>query len=167
MKPYLALLLAFAAGVASAAEAYRWVDEKGVVNYGEKPPANRPARPVNTEPTGVIQTSPSGQKGDADRQPGIDESRRPQVVAVPVPVPAPSGPPVRGMEFDTFIRLQAGMSEGELLVRAGRPDHEAIDNLADYDRTFYYFPTVANPYTTMVRLRGGRIVNLDRVKQFR
>jgi hypothetical protein len=71
------------------------------------------------------------------------------------------------MEFDIYIRLQTGMSEGELLVRAGRPDHEAIDNLADYDRTYYYFPTVANPYTTMVRMRSGRILSLDRVKQFR
>jgi uncharacterized protein DUF4124 len=167
MRHCLAIVLFLAAAAVSAAEAYRWVDEKGVVNYGEKPPANRPARPVNTEPTGVIETGFSGQKATADPQSGSDEPRSPHVIAVPVPVPAPSGPVVRGMEFDTFIRLQAGMSEGELLVRAGRPDHEVIDNLADYDRTFYYFPTVANPYTTTVRLRSGRIVSLDRIKQFR
>lgn len=166
MRYCLALFLALTSADATAAEAYRWVDDKGVVNYGEKPPANRPARPVNTEPTGVIETSrPPDQKEEAGRARGPDEPRSPQVIAVPVPVP--SGPAVRGMEFDTFIRLQAGMSEGELLVRAGRPDHEAIENLADYDRTYYYFPTVANPYTTMVRLRSGRIVSLDRVKQFR
>ena len=165
MRHCLAIVLVLGAAAVSAAEAYRWVDEKGVVNYGEKPPANRPARPVNTEPTGVIESGdPSGQKGGAGQ---TDEPRRPQIIAVPVPAPAPSGPAVRGMEFDTFIRLQAGMTEGELLVRAGRPDHEAIENLADYDRTYYYFPTVADPFTTMVRLRSGRIVSLDRVKQFR
>jgi hypothetical protein len=165
MRHCLAIVLALAAAAVSAAEAYRWVDEKGVANYGEKPPANRPARPVNTEPTGVIESGdPPGQKGGAGQ---TDEPRRPQIIAVPVPAPAPSGPAVRGMEFDTFIRLQAGMTEGELLVRAGRPDHEAIENLTDYDRTYYYFPTVANPFTTMVRLRSGRIVSLDRVKQFR
>jgi uncharacterized protein DUF4124 len=165
MRHCLAIVLALAAAAVSAAEAYRWVDEKGVVNYGEKPPENRPARPVNTEPTGVIESGdPPGQKGGAGQ---ADAPRRPQIIAVPVPAPAPSGPAVRGMEFGTFIRLQAGMTEGELLVRAGRPDHEAIENLADYDRTYYYFPTVANPFTTMVRLRSGRIVNLDRVKQFR
>ncbi|MGH8640819.1 MAG: DUF4124 domain-containing protein [Burkholderiales bacterium] len=164
MRHRLAIVLVLAAAAVPAAETYRWVDEKGVVNYGEKPPPNRPAKPVNTEPTGIIESgSSSAQKGDA----GKTDERRPQVIAVPVPVPAPAGPAVRGMEFDTFIRLQTGMSEGELLVRAGRPDHESIDNLADYDRTFYYFPTVANPYTTMVRLRSGRIVSLDRVKQFR
>jgi uncharacterized protein DUF4124 len=166
MRHYLTIVLVLASAAVPAAEAYRWVDEKGVVNYGEKPPPNRPAKPVNTEPTGVIGTGdPYGQK--AEPQHGSDESRRPQIIAVPVTVPAPSGPAIRGMEFDTFIRLQTGMSEGELLVRAGRPDHEAIENLADYDRTYYYFPTVANPFTTMVRLRSGRIVSLDRVKQFR
>jgi hypothetical protein len=156
MRYSFALLLILAASAVSAADAYRWVDDKGVVNYGEKPPPNRPARPVNTEPTGVIETGrPS------------EEAHPPQVIAVPVPAPAPAGAAVRGMEFDTYIRLQTGMSEGELLVRAGPPDHQSFDNLADYDRTFYYFPTVANPYTTMVRLRSGRIVSLDRVKQFR
>ena len=167
MRSCLALLLALVAGAAVAAEAYRWVDDKGVVNYGEKPPANRPAKPVNTEPTGVIETSPPG-KAAAEPQRGFDEPRNPQVIAVPVPVPVPvpSGPAVRGMEFDIFIRLQTGMTEGELLVRAGQPDHQAFDNYADYDRSFYYFPTVANPYTTVVRLRSGRIVSLDRIKKF-
>jgi|SRR5688572_19843002 hypothetical protein len=164
MRYCLAIALFLAATTVPAAEAYRWVDEKGVVNYGEKPPRNRPATPVNTEPPGVIETSPKpAQRTESD------DARRPEVIAVPVPVPAPipSGPAVRGMEFDTFIRLQTGMTEGELLVRAGRPDHQSFDNLADYDRAFYYFPTVANPYTTVVKLRSGRIVSMDRVKQFR
>lgn len=164
MKSSLAAVLMLAAAAVSAAEAYRWVDEKGVVNYGEKPPSNRPSTPVSTEPTGVIETGVrKAQKNEEPRQP--DERSRPPVIAVPVPVSAPSGPAVRGMEFDTFIRLQTGMSEGELLVRAGRPDHEALDNLGDYDRSFYYFPTVANPYTTVVRLRSGRIVSLERIKK--
>jgi hypothetical protein len=82
------------------------------------------------------------------------------------PVPAPVLPSARGMDFDVFIRLQRGMTEGELLVRAGRPDHESVDNLQDYDRTLYYFPTVANPFTTVVKLRSGRIAHLERVKKF-
>ena len=85
---------------------------------------------------------------------------------IAVPVAAPALPSVRGMEFDTFIRLQRGMTEGELLVRAGRPDYESVDNLHDYDRTLYYFPTVANPYTTVVKLRSGRIAHIERVKKF-
>src|SRR5262245_38152446 len=134
----IAVVLVTSVASAFAAETYKWVDDKGVVNYGEKPPANRAAKPVNTEPTGVIETGT--QKGDAApaRQP--EEARRPPPQVIAVPVPVPSTPAVRGMEFDTFIRLQAGMSEGELLVRAGPPDHQALDNFADYDRTYYYFP---------------------------
>ena len=85
---------------------------------------------------------------------------------IAVPVPALALPSARGMDFDTYIRLQRGMTEGELLVRAGRPDHEAVDNLYDYDRTLYYFPTVANPFTTVVKLRSGRISYLGRVKKY-
>jgi hypothetical protein len=90
----------------------------------------------------------------------------PCLAAEAYPPPAPALPSVRGMEFDTFIRLQRGMTEGELLVRAGRPDHETVENLLDYDRTLYYFPTVANPFTTVVRLRSGRIESLERIKRF-
>jgi hypothetical protein len=159
------LLLAMAAATCAAAEAYRWVDEKGMVNYGEKPPEERRSQPVDTRPGGTIETG-----GQYDRRPGAvqprptDEPEKSPVVVYPLP--APSLPTVRGMEFDTYIRLQRGMTEGELLVRAGRPDHETVDNLFDYDRTLYYFPTVANPYTTVVRLRSGTIVSLDRVKKF-
>ncbi|MGH8650071.1 MAG: hypothetical protein ACREUP_12345, partial [Burkholderiales bacterium] len=85
---------------------------------------------------------------------------------VTVPLPALTLPSVRGMDFDTYIRLQRGMTEGELLVRAGRPDYESVDNLVDYDRTLYYFPTVANPFTTVVKLRSGRIAYIQRVKKF-
>ena len=85
---------------------------------------------------------------------------------VSTPLPAPTLQSVRGMDFDTYIRLQRGMTEGELLVRAGRPDYESVDNLVDYDRSLYYLPTVANPYTTVVKLRSGRIAYIQRVKKF-
>ena len=165
VRSLIGLLIAMAAGACFAAETYKWVDDRGVVNYGEKPPGERPSRPVDTSPIGTIETG-----GLYDRR--LDEGKRrqgegeyqPQISTVPVPTPAL--PSVRGMDFDTFIRLQRGMTEGELLVRAGRPDHESVDNLVDYDRTLYYFPTVANPYTTVVKLRSGRIATLERVKRF-
>jgi len=158
-------LIAMAAGACFAAETYRWVDEKGVVNYGEKPPAERPSRPVDTNPVGTIETGGlyDRKPDEGKRRQGEDEYR-PQISAVPVPTPTVQS--VRGLDFDTFIRLQRGMTEGELLVRAGQPDYEAVDNLYDYDRTLYYFPTVANPYTTVVKLRAGRIAYLERVKKF-
>lgn len=165
MRTLGGVLFCIVAGTCAGAEAYRWVDERGVVNYGERPPEERRAQPVDTRPGGTIETGGRYDVKAADRQPlRILEPQVPQVVVVPAPPPA--GPPVRGMEFDTYIRLQRGMTEGELLVRAGRPDYEAVDNLYDYDRTFYYFPTVGNPFTTVVRLRSGYIVSLDRIKKF-
>jgi len=157
MNRLIGLLIALTAGVSVAAETYRWVDEKGVVNYGEKPPANRPARPVDTHPGAIVETGGAySQKLEAEKRRRAED-----------PAPQPASAPARGMDFDTFIRLQRGMSEGELLIRAGRPDHESVENFRhDIVKTYYYFPTVANPYTTVVTLRGGRVFDLDRVKKF-
>ena len=158
------LLIALTAGASIAAETYKWVDEKGVVNYGEKPPSNRPARPVDTNPSAVLETGGYYRKqAEAEKQ---RQAENPALLLAK-PVPVSTVTPVRGMDFDTFIHLQRGMTEGELLIRAGKPDHESIENLRrDIVRTFYYFPTVSNPYITVVTLRGGRIFELDRVKKF-
>ena len=162
MKPLITLIILSLAGGVSAADTYRWVDEKGVVNYGEKPPANRSAKPVSTQPSGVIETG-----GAPAQKPEPEKLREaPRVATAPEVLPPPPPSP-RGMEFDTYIRLQRGMTEGELILRAGRPDYESVDRY-DYAviKTLYYFPTLANPYTTVVTLRGGRIHELDRIKKF-
>jgi hypothetical protein len=166
MRALIGLLLAFAAGVCPAAEVYRWVDDEGVVNYGEKPPANRPAQPVKTEPGGTIESGlPYGKKADPASRNAASSAQRPQVAADPSAVPPPPAG-ARGMEFDTYIRLQQGMTEGELLLRAGGPDHQTLDSIyGDIMKTFYYLPTTANPYTTVVTLRGGRIYSLERIRK--
>lgn len=165
MKPLIALAFVVVTDAGLAAETYKWVDEKGVVNYGEKPPADRASKPVKTDPIGVMETGGQySRKADPDKpEPAVE--RIPQLIAVPVQPPAATG--VRGMDFDIYIRLQRGMTEGELLLRAGRPDHESVESLRrDIVKTYYYFPTAANPYTTAVTLRGGRIFNVERTKKF-
>ncbi len=168
MKPLVGLLLALTAGVCLAAETYKWVDERGVTNYGEKPPANRQARPVDIRPGAVIETGGQfSQPIEAERRRSAEDPQRLQVAAAPVMAPMPPPLSARGMDFDIYIRLQRGMTEGELLLRAGRPDYESLENLRhDIVKTFYYFPTVANPYTTVVTLRGGRIFDIDRIRKF-
>ena len=99
---------------------------------------------------------------------------------------AEARPSVRGMDFDVYIRLRKGMSEGELLARAGPPDHLAVDGSVDrkevvrggesepvsvnstelIGKTFYYFPTASDPFTTVVTTSGGRIVDLQRERKF-
>ena len=162
MKLLPGLLLAVTAGTCMAADTYKWVDEKGVTNYGEKPPQSRPAQSVNTNPSGIIEGGGQfSQKAMGERR--LPEEA-PRTALAPPPMPGPMA--VRGMEFDVYIRLQYGMSEGELLLRAGRPDHVGLDNLYDIGKSYYYFPTVANPFTTVVTLRGGRIASLERIKKF-
>jgi len=167
MKAVLGLIVVFAASAGYAAQTYKWVDEKGVTNYGEKPPESSRAVPVDTEPQGVVGTG-----REARREVEVDRRERthaPPIQVVPVPVPSPyaRAAPVRGMTFDTFVRLERGMTEGELLIRAGAPDHQSLDAAEDYlVKTFYYFPTLTDPFTTVVRLRGGRISNLQRIRRF-
>ena len=156
MKLLMGLVLWALSGAPLAAELYKWVDEKGVTNYGEKPPPNRQATPVDTSPSAVIET---GRKPDADRAQRPQEPQRPQAESAP----PPASP--RGMEFDVYMRLQRGMTEGELLQRAGRPDHVSLETF-DIQKTYYYFPTPGNPYTTAVTLRSGRIHEIERIRKF-
>ena len=71
----------------------------------------------------------------------------------------------RGMAFEVYIRLEHGMTEGELVLRAGKPDHQVLDNIRDGLKSYYYFPTLANPLLTTVTLRSGRIENIERVRK--
>lgn len=166
MKSCVALLLVVAAGPGWGAETYKWVDENGIVNYGEKPPAGRPATIVDTQSRGTIESGDLQQAPQGEEFERRAEPRPAYPYHVPAPAPVRAEAPVRGMEFDVYIRLQRGMTEGELLIRAGRPDYETVDNLVDFVKTYYYLPTVSNPFTTSVTIYGGRIAAIDRVKKF-
>jgi len=87
------------------------------------------------------------------------------VAAADLAVPAQSE--TRGLPFSVFIRLQQGMSEGELLLRAGKPDSESVESMRNFIvKTYYYFPTASDPWITTIRIEGGRIANLERLKKF-
>ena len=51
--PLAASLLALLSAPPAAAEIYKWVDEKGVVNYGTTPPSGRAAKELPKEAPGV------------------------------------------------------------------------------------------------------------------
>jgi hypothetical protein len=84
------------------------------------------------------------------------------------PVAAQTAPaPIRGMTFETYVRLQRGMTEGELLQRAGNPDRWTVDNhRSGTVKSYYYLPTLGDPYITVVIVRDGRIDNIERTKKF-
>lgn len=158
MNQRIALCVAvLASGPLLAAQTYKWVDERGVINYGETPPAGRPAKAVETQPGGTIESGNLQQQKDA-----AESQQRAQASAAQPPAPVRT----RGMDFDIFIRLQVGMSEGEVILRAGKPDHESVENFRNnVVKSLYYYPTVGNPYITIVTLSGGRITNLERTRK--
>jgi hypothetical protein len=163
MRPLLFLIMSLAA-MPLPAQTYRWVDDRGVTTYGNKPPAGKPAQLVDTRPLGPADLPEAQQKR-------IEESaRRRADIAPPAPPPpraAPAAPVARGMAFDTYIRLERGMSEGELLQRAGTPDQVTVESQqALLTKSYYYLPTAGDPFITVVTVSGGRIANLERTKKF-
>jgi hypothetical protein len=164
MTRAIPIIAAACLSVPLGAQTYKWVDERGGVVYGDKPPASRSARLVDTEPNGTV-GAPGARKQGAEGQVGV--VGRPPAPAIPAEVAAPAPQPVvRGMEFETYIRLQSGMTEGELLLRAGSPDQQSVESFRDdVVKSYYYLPTPGNPYITLVTLRGGRIANIERTRK--
>lgn len=156
------ILFVFYSTFASAAEVYRWVDERGVTHYGERAPENRAAKPVNTRPAAASVDA----QGKLIEPPKADPKPAPAPVAVVAP-PAPSAPPpARGMDFGVYIQIKRGMTEGEVLLRAGAPDHESFEGGRHFVvKSLYYYPTLADPYITVVTLRGGRVASVERTRK--
>ncbi len=63
-----------------------------------------------------------------------------------------------------FIR--EGMSEGELIMKVGRPDSESVDSgggSAVTVKRWIYFPAPGDPQTvTTVKIREGKVVEVAR-----
>ena len=190
MIRFLIPLLLACVPLAACAGVYKWIDAAGSVVYGDTPPESvRVSVPDVRVPSGV------------DMQ-GCGAAGCPPPVSVRSPERGGSAQEVtraRGMPFGVYIRLRRGMSEGELMLRAGPPDLAVGEGL-DYTgmhrvarpgtvdtaygrkrtklmvahgqsvrivKTYYYFPTFPDPWTTAVTLVGGRVTNIDRQKSFR
>lgn len=177
MQHVFAILVLACAAFPAAAEVYKWVDSEGKVHYGDTPPAKGAARRIELPSIGTEignAGSPAAEKGNA----GAPAAQAPQEPVAAAPAP------VRGMAFDAYILLRTGMTEGELLQRAGPPDYESSDGTVGSTvvsgrrrgrvetfnnlelRKFYYYPTQSDPFTTVVTLTGGLISDLQRTRKF-
>ncbi len=62
--------------------------------------------------------------------------------------------------------ISAGMPEGEVVLKIGKPDHEAfIRNVRGQpeEKTWTYFPHPRDPQTlTIITLRAGVVANVER-----
>jgi hypothetical protein len=145
-------------------EVFRSIDEQGTVTFSQTPPAGRAWKLVELKPlAGTVDTAPR----PPSVQPAAAAADAPKKAA-PERSPAPRGGEraPRGMSLETFNLLRRGMSEGEVIVRAGPPDHERIETLVGViHKTWYYMPTAANPWMTIIRLRGGIVIETERVRR--
>jgi hypothetical protein len=62
--------------------------------------------------------------------------------------------------------LGKGISEGEVVLKIGKPDHEALVASVKgqpEEKTWTYFPHYRDPQTlTIITLRGGVVTNIER-----
>lgn len=145
-------------------EVFRSVDENGTPTFSQTRPPGRASAPVELRPlAGTIDSlKPSPATARAGVQPRPDAAlSEPRVER-----PSAAAPAVRGMAFETFIRIRRGMTEGELLGRAGPPDHRGNEiNRGLLQESWYYLPTPSDPFTTVIQMRGGRVVDTDRIRR--
>jgi hypothetical protein len=153
-------------------EVFRSVDENGTPSFSQTPPAGRVSRPVDLKPlSGSIDSvKPAPPSVAAPPAPAAASAPRPPPPVPPAPAvgteraPGAGGP--RGMPFETYILIRRGMSEGELLGRAGPPDHRGNEvNRGLVQESWYYLPTPTDPFTTIIQMRGGRVVDTERIRK--
>jgi len=164
-QPLVAQPLPPAASGRSGSEVFRSVDENGTPSFSQTPPSGRASKPVDLKPL----------SGSIDSvKPASVPVVPPATRVAPPPPPPPSpgterapqqaGP--RGLPFETYILIRRGMSEGELLGRAGPPDHRGNEvNRCLVQESWYYLPTATDAFTTIIQMRGGRVVDTERIRK--
>lgn len=194
MREILIVIASLALAPAATAEVYKWVDNNGKVHYGDTPPANARATPVNMKSSAPSRAEQVPATAEAEQAPQPPAQLPPIQISIAPEMPAPQTA-TRGMDFGVYIMLRAGMSEGELLQRAGPPDFQTNDGSVGVGvvghhrrindpagnrvrgprvhtfsnlelKRYYYYPTVSNPFTTVLTLTGGTISDLQRTRQF-
>ena len=85
---------------------------------------------------------------------------------------------VRGLDFTSYLHLERGMTEGQVLSIAGEPDVLSDQGFVERAavlptgverrvlpvRTYTYLPTSADPFTTAITLVGGQVTEIRRVQ---
>ena len=170
----LLLVALLAAADAAQAQIYRWVDQNGRVQYSnQKPPKeiratvvdpDAKAGPAAPDSTECYTVRCQGERlEERQRQRDAEEAKSAAQRAS-----APKPP--RGLDFRDYVRIQRGMSEGELLGIAGPADLVSDQGFAGPNLQrkvdWTYLPTPGDPFTTTITLIGGRVSDIDRQRKF-
>lgn len=163
------LLTALLAAAPAWAEVYRWVDEKGTVNYSnEAPPQGAKAVKIDIDAQPGPPSADSAECYTVRCQGERLEARlalREQIEARLAAERAAATPkPPRGLDFRKYVSIRRGITEGELLGVAGEPDMLVWD--AHFLKTYTYFPTPADPFTTTITVVRGRVSEIERERRF-
>lgn len=162
------LIILLLSGFQASAQVYRWVDDKGRVNYSnDTPPPGVRATTVNinaqpgpaspdTADCYTVRCQGERMEQRIARREVLDAQLAAERAAL-------SPPPVRGLEFRKYISIRRGMTEGELLGVAGEPDLRSRERSL---RTYTYMPTPADPFTTTITLVRGRVSEIERARKF-
>jgi hypothetical protein len=162
------LMLLLAAAPSAGAEIYRWVDERGTVHYSnEAPPPGVNAASVNVEadPRAPVTESAECYTAQCQRQ-RLEQrlARREQVAArLAAERGSPGARTPRGLDVRTYAAIRRGMTESELLEIAGEPDLLLWDSRTV--KSYTYYPTATDPYTTTVTFLNGRVTEAERLRR--
>lgn len=202
MRIAMAAALALAAAAAAAQPTYKWKDGQGKTHYGDLPPAgveaevvaDEQAFPRNPDACATIrcQLDRMQQSKKLENEAEAADPRRQQQAAAQPAGPGASG---RGLSFDVYVNLRRGMTEGEILARAGPPDFQSSDGVdeqsvvlgelnrnegpragrgfssvkilrSNFIKTYTYLPSAGEPFTTVITFRGGVVDDLQRIRKF-
>jgi Domain of unknown function (DUF4124) len=161
--------LLLAVTLPAAAQIYRWVDANGTVNYSnEAPPPGVNADKVDIDADPRAPVTESGDCYTALCQgERLDQrlARREQIEERRAEDRAAAMPrPVKGLDARKYVAIQRGMSEAEFLGIAGEPDLLLWDSRAV--KTYTYYPTRTDPFTTTITLVHGHVSEIERVRRF-
>ena len=193
-KSFSAVVMMMLASLVQA-DVYKWVDGNGGVHYGDTPPANVRSRSVDLRLAGSPTTSDVNSCCVAREDPPKPAEQPVYIVFAAEPPardPAPRGLDFgvfimlrHGMTEGELVRhtgppdfqsTDGNSVQAIALTRRGRaidqlhgwPGRRALSYGVSYQivKTFYYYPTVSNPFTTVLTLTGGRITDMQRTRQF-
>ena len=72
------------------------------------------------------------------------------------------------VDLREFGMIERGMSEAEVLVRLGPPDHESFEGYSRHKlliKSYFYFsePGRHQDITTVIKFEGGRVIRKERI----